>query len=125
MNFEVLTNLVGIFFNINFSKWSVTQRTNLTTQLQSGIRYFDFRVALKLEKCKGIQSNSFVDIHPCFYIVHGQYANKVNMELETIKSYLIDHPKEAVVIDFQHFYKFNSTTYAIFAEMVEKVYYDC
>ncbi|VUZ40366.1 unnamed protein product [Hymenolepis diminuta] len=86
MNFEVLTSLVGIFFNINFSKWSVTQRTNLTTQLQSGIRYFDFRVALKQERCKGIKSNSSVDIYSCFYIVHGQYANKVNMELETIKS---------------------------------------
>ncbi|VDL57593.1 unnamed protein product [Hymenolepis diminuta] len=121
MNFEVLTSLVGIFFNINFSKWSVTQRTNLTTQLQSGIRYFDFRVALKQERCKGIKSNSSVDIYSCFYIVHGQYANKVNMELETIKRYLIDHPKEAVVIDFQHFYKFDDATYAIFAEMVEKM----
>nr|CDS33905.1 Phospholipase C [Hymenolepis microstoma] len=121
MNLDILTSFFSIFFNIKFNKWSVTQRTNLTTQLQSGIRYFDFRVALKREGCKGIQSKSSVETYPCFYIVHGQYANRVNVELEEIKGYLVDHPKEVVVIDFQHFHKFDDTANGVFAEMVKKI----
>ncbi|VDN96369.1 unnamed protein product [Rodentolepis nana] len=124
MNLEILATVFSIFFNIKFDKWTVTQRTNLTTQLQSGIRYFDFRVAFKREGCKGIQSNASMEIYPCFYIVHGQYANRVDVELEEIKSYLLDHPKEVVIIDFQHFYKFDTAANAVFVEMVEKIFGD-
>lgn len=121
MIFETLTGFFSFFFGVQIFKWSVTQETNLTTQLQSGIRYFDFRVALKHDTCNGFWSNSSADIYPCFYIVHGQYANRVDYELEVIKNFLIDHPKEVVIIDFQHFHDINGTEKLIFMEMIEKV----
>ncbi|KAM7537490.1 hypothetical protein Aperf_G00000061262 [Anoplocephala perfoliata] len=120
MDFETLADLFSLVFNVQIPSWSVTQETNFTTQLQAGIRFFDFRVALKHDTCEGLWSNSSADIYPCFYIVHGQYANRVNYELEIIKNFLTDHPKEVIIIDFQHFYSTDENTMRIFMEMVEK-----
>lgn len=75
------------------ARWSRTQDASLLEQLSTGIRYFDLRV-----------------IHRCedslFYFVHGQYAKEVSEELFHIKSFLQDHPKEVVLLDFNHFYCF-------------------
>ncbi|VDK40866.1 unnamed protein product [Taenia asiatica] len=124
MSFEFLTRLLGLFFDIPFSKWSVTQGTNLTTQLQSGIRYFDMRVAVNRYSCVELSSNSSTDIYPCFFLVHGQYANRVSEELETIKSFLEHHPKEVVIIDFQHFHGLNESLKSVFTDLIREVFGD-
>lgn len=125
MSFEFLTRLLGLFFDIPFSKWSVTQRTNFTTQLQSGIRYFDMRVAMNRHFCANLSSNSSNDIYSCFFLVHGQYANRVSEELETIKIFLEHHPKEVVIIDFQHFHGLNESLMLVFTDMVREVSLIC
>ncbi|KAH9283365.1 PI-PLC X domain-containing protein 3 [Echinococcus granulosus] len=121
MNYKSLIKVLGLFFKIPYFKWSVTQKTNFTTQLQSGIRYFDMRVAIKRQSCVGLLSNSSIDIYPCFFLVHGQYANRVSEELETIKSFLKHHPKEVAIIDFQHFYGLDESLKSIFKDLIKKV----
>ena len=72
-------------------RWSTTQTLSITKQLQSGIRYFDFRIAKK-PKCDDV------------FLLHGLYGHKVETELAAIRSFLKDHPKEVVLIDCNHFY---------------------
>ncbi|KAL5109683.1 PI-PLC X domain-containing protein 3 [Taenia crassiceps] len=122
MSFEFLTSLLGLFFDVSFSKWSLTQGTNFTTQLQSGIRYFDMRVAINRHCCVELSSNSSTGIYPCFFLVHGQYANRVSVELETIKSFLQQHSKEVVIIDFQHFHGLNKSLKLVFTDLVKEVF---
>ena len=121
MDFDFLISLLGFFFDIPIAKWSVTQKTNLTTQLQSGIRYFDMRVAIYPSNCGEGIDNSSTNIYSCFYIVHGQYANRVIKELKVIRNFLQQHPKEVVILDFQHFYKTNDYLKVIFKELVAQV----
>ncbi|KAK2177335.1 hypothetical protein NP493_605g01020 [Ridgeia piscesae] len=72
-------------------RWSTTQTLSITKQLQSGIRYFDFRIAKK-PKCDDV------------FLLHGLYGHKVETELAAIRSFLKDHPREVVLIDCNHFY---------------------
>jgi len=72
-------------------RWTKTQTLDLTNQLMSGIRYFDFRVASKLS------DNDF-------YFCHGLYGPKIVELLAQIKAFLIENPHEIVFLDFQHFY---------------------
>ncbi|VDM33540.1 unnamed protein product [Hydatigera taeniaeformis] len=122
MSFGFLTRVLGLFFDIPFSKWSVTQNTNFTTQLQSGIRYFDMRVAMDKHTCVNSHPNFSSDIYTCFFLVHGQYANRVSEELKTIKSFLEHHPKEVVIIDFQHFHGLNESLKSVFTDLVKEVF---
>ena len=73
-------------------KWSITQSLDITAQLQAGIRYFDLRIAAK----KG--SNE------CF-CVHGLYGANIDDILKDISRFLDKHPKEVVLLDFNHFYE--------------------
>ncbi|XP_078596087.1 PI-PLC X domain-containing protein 3-like isoform X1 [Branchiostoma floridae x Branchiostoma japonicum] len=72
-------------------RWSVTQDICFMEQLNDGVRYFDFRVA-------GRKSDSSL------YFVHGLYGSKVESALLEIAQYLNTHPKEVVLLDFNHFY---------------------
>lgn len=66
-----------------------TQEVDTVTQLEMGVRYFDLRVRKKDGK---------------LYIFHGPLTGA---EFEPIlygfKSFLVDHPSETVILDFQHF----------------------
>nr|CDS27210.1 PLC phosphodiesterase TIM beta alpha barrel domain [Hymenolepis microstoma] len=88
-----ILRLLGDFGKVVSSQWGRTQDANLPEQLSAGIRYFDLRVMRR-------QSNSL------FYFVHGQFAETLSTELLTIHSFLQDHPKEVVILDFNHLYCF-------------------
>lgn len=70
--------------------WVVTQQGDVTEQLMNGIRYFDFRVCLHEEE---------------FMFCHGVFSGESLQPLRDIKAFLDDHPKEVVILDFQHIYR--------------------
>ena len=108
-----------------FFKWSVTQWTGFTTQLQNGIRYFDLRVAFGTKYCSQTVPDDASKIYGCFYFVHGLYASRVADEFKKIRKFLDEHPKEVVILDFQHFYAMDKQKKAIFTRLVEEVMRAC
>lgn len=74
-------------------KWSVTQNLTFKEQLESGIRYFDLRVSSK-------PGETGQEI----YFIHGLFGIKVRDGLKEINTFLEQHPKEVIFLDFNHFY---------------------
>ncbi|KAL1122206.1 hypothetical protein AAG570_003611, partial [Ranatra chinensis] len=72
-------------------RWCVTQKYTITEQLNLGIRFFDFRVSVKVEDDN-------------FYFVHGMYGEEINGPLNDILRFLQDRDNEIAILDFQHFY---------------------
>ncbi|KAM7537387.1 hypothetical protein Aperf_G00000072214 [Anoplocephala perfoliata] len=81
------------------ARWGRTQDANLSEQLSAGIRYFDLRVLHR-------ESDNV------FYFVHGQFAKDLLTELFNIRLFLREHPKEVVILDFNHLYRFQSDTFS-------------
>lgn len=63
-------------------------------QLESGIRYFDLRTAYNKHDNQ-------------LFFVHGVYCIDITQPLEELVKFLATHPKELVILDFQHFYDFS------------------
>ncbi|KAF5405346.1 PLC phosphodiesterase TIM beta alpha barrel domain [Paragonimus heterotremus] len=84
-------------------RWTVTQSVDVIDQLQGGIRYFDLRVCVRKAGTKHSTAN--VDE---FILVHGQYATPVAKELPKIVQFLRDHPREVILLDFNHRYEFQT-----------------
>ncbi|CAG5115216.1 unnamed protein product, partial [Candidula unifasciata] len=82
---------MGGFVDSVILRWAQCQRLNFTQQLLSGIRYFDLRVSTKPDSDE-------------FFLVHTVYAAKVNELIEAVTSFLDSHPREIVLLDFNHFY---------------------
>lgn len=74
--------------------WSINQYDTVKEQLNGGIRYLDLRVATKSNDDK-------------IYFLHGLYGSEVGNPLREINDWLDAHPQELVILDLQHFYKFN------------------
>jgi hypothetical protein len=72
-----------------FAKWSRVQNKDITEQLCGGVRYFDLRVAWDGER---------------FRIVHGLWGGSVDAVVEAVDRFLTEHPREVVLLDFNHFY---------------------
>ncbi|KAH9505111.1 PI-PLC X domain-containing protein 2 [Bulinus truncatus] len=92
---EQLANnpLIGQMAKGVIYRWAVCQSLDFTNQLLSGIRYFDLRVATKPDS---------QDI----FCVHQLYGPKITDFTDAVNKYLSDHPREIVLIDFNHFYNF-------------------
>lgn len=71
--------------------WSRCQKVGIGEQLKLGIRYFDFRVAFRSESGE-------------FHAVHGLFGPKVTEMVLEILEFVSDHPKEILILDFNHFY---------------------
>ncbi|VDM34320.1 unnamed protein product [Hydatigera taeniaeformis] len=95
--------LLGKFGKSLSARWGRTQSVGLSEQLAAGIRYFDLRVIRR-------------DIDDLCYFVHGQFAKEVSEELVSIRSFLQEHPKEVVLLDFNHLYSFFTPDSASFLE---------
>ncbi|KAK6628438.1 hypothetical protein RUM43_002252 [Polyplax serrata] len=72
--------------------WSQGQQEDVARQLALGIRYFDVRLVVHKNEIR---------------ISHGLYGGKILHFLEIINEFLSSHPKEIVILDFQHFYQFD------------------
>ncbi|CRK99941.1 CLUMA_CG013240, isoform A [Clunio marinus] len=76
-------------------RWAKTQKFSFRDQLNSGIRYFDLRVAANDEEDEKV------------YFVHGLFCEEVTQPFNELLKFLREHPKEFVILDFQHFYNFS------------------
>ncbi|CAF0988469.1 unnamed protein product [Adineta steineri] len=79
--------------------WSITQNLTFAEQLYIGIRYFDLRV------CR--TTDSKLSSKSPFTFTHGLLGGLVREGLEEINEFLNKHPKEIILLDFNHFYDFN------------------
>ncbi|KAK6192498.1 hypothetical protein SNE40_003952 [Patella caerulea] len=73
-------------------RWAKTQNMNFCQQLKAGIRYFDLRVTTK-------------PYTEDLYFHHTLYADKVEPSLRDMNTFLDAHPKEVIILDFNHFNK--------------------
>ena len=74
-------------------QWAKTQHHPVHTQLQDGIRYLDLRIEKTSSGWKtfhGLLSNCFIDV------------------LDDIARFANDHPREIVIVDFQHLVNFTT-----------------
>ncbi|VDO33667.1 unnamed protein product [Onchocerca flexuosa] len=92
-------------------RWAITQRFSVTKQLYAGVRYFDIRLIIPLStKLNGVR------------VLHALYGNCIEQLLLYINIFLDTHPREIVILDFNHLYNFNSSEYIKFLKMVESVF---
>ena len=87
--------------------WSITQESNISDQLKQGIRYFDLRVAYEESTKK-------------FYVVHGLYGSTYSTLFEEFKQFVQEHPKEVLILDFNHLYDFKTEQYSTFMKLIEQ-----
>lgn len=78
--------------------WSINQEENVKDQLDGGIRYLDLRVATKAGDNR-------------IYFLHGLYGAEIGQPLRAVNDWLNEHPNEAIIVDFQHFYNFDEASH--------------
>ena len=83
--------------------WGITQTLTIYQQLMAGIRYLDLRVALRKEDNQ-------------FRVLHGLYGIAIEEALEDVKRFMVKHPKEIVILDFNHFYNMDCTAHQRLAD---------
>ncbi|CAM3469165.1 MULTISPECIES: immunoglobulin-like domain-containing protein [Saccharibacillus] len=99
--------------------WSMTQAVPIKEQLNQGIRYFDLRVA------PNVWNNLFSGYHvqpDNLRTLHGLYGESANDEMfANIRTFLNapGHEKEIVILDFQHFYEMQNSSYATLIKRLE------
>ena len=90
-------------------RWGKTQSLNLTEQLKRGIRYLDIRLM------KGIDH--------VWHVSHGIAGMTLTEALQQIKSFLLTHKKEVVLLDLNHvqsnIHKNNETQRSILKEVLD------
>lgn len=107
---KVVAILAAMFGPITRSivkRWSVTQNLSFRDQLQLGIRYFDLRIST----WKGKES---------LYFVHGLFCCSVIQGLKQILQWLQEHPKEVVLLDFNHFYDMTDKQHSTLIKMISE-----
>lgn len=89
-------------------RWSQTQNLIVKDQLKEGARYFDLRVGPNqwYNAWRGFQLQE-----TNLRTMHGVYGESVDPILADIDSFLDAHPKEIVILDFQHFYDMTNNSY--------------
>ncbi|XP_055916022.1 PI-PLC X domain-containing protein 2 [Eupeodes corollae] len=86
---EQSTRRLNYIFPWFVRRWAITQSADVLQQLKLGVRFFDLRICQNEEK---------------FYYCHGLYSMTIIDPLLEIINFLESHPKEFVILDFQHFY---------------------
>lgn len=89
--------------------WSITQHDDVRAQLNGGIRYLDLRVARK---------NDTNEI----YFLHGLYGAEIDKPLRDVADWLSSHPGEILILDFQHFYKFDEALHDTLIGIIENIF---
>lgn len=88
--------------------WLLTQQYTIRQQLEHGIRYFDIR------------TNRREDGR--FMFCHGLYACEDLQPLEEINSFLNSHPKEVVILDFQHVYNCDREEHQKYCNLIISIF---
>ena len=85
-NFPVIGALIDYTI---IKAWSVAQTSDITGQLYQGVRFFDLRFA--------------PDSNGDFRVCHGLFGSLLSDVLNQINTFLNDHPKEIVLLEFTFF----------------------
>ena len=104
-----LIKIFGDFGKEVIYKWAITQSLSFTDQLKAGIRYFDLRVATKEET-------------EDLYFAHNLYGHKIEDSMNEIKQFLDEHPKEIVLLDFNHFYGMTEFKHKQFLSLLLEIF---
>ncbi|KAL7301086.1 hypothetical protein TKK_0006355 [Trichogramma kaykai] len=106
---QMLGRCLSILMRPIVFNWSVNQEISVREQLDGGIRYLDLRVAVKTSEDK-------------IYFLHGLYGAEISQPLQDVADWLSTHPNEIIILDFQHFYKFNYQHHASLIEFIKQVF---
>lgn len=87
--------LAGIVTAAIIAGWAKAQGLSTKKQLEAGIRYLDLRV---------VRDKS------SYYICHAMYSCKVDEVIKEVKAFIEAHPKEIIILDFNHLYQFDTDT---------------
>ncbi|AQR64020.1 hypothetical protein BXU06_02300 [Aquaspirillum sp. LM1] len=85
--------LVGLGVMDVIARWAKAQGKNIAGQLAGGIRYLDLRV---------VRTGKQYDT------CHSLYGASMNEVIHQTKTFLAQHPKELVILDFSHLYNMDS-----------------
>ncbi|XP_069101291.1 PI-PLC X domain-containing protein 3-like [Argopecten irradians] len=91
-----LTRMFGTAGKDTLCRWALTQNLTVSQQLEHGIRYLDCRV------CWSSKTHNF-------HFLHGLIGATVSKCLDEVNVFLEKHPKEVVILDFNHFYSMSNT----------------
>merc|ERR1719265_3098149 len=85
--------------------WAVAQdpRFDILAQLRDGVRYLDLRLALDPREVSKVKEEG-KDLTHAVFIVHSVWGTSVVDVIDQIAQFVSTHPKELVLLDFQHFY---------------------
>jgi hypothetical protein len=87
-----------------FRRLCQCQTKTMLEQLQAGVRYLDLRIARHAGSGR-------------YYTCHGVYCADMSAAMKEIGTFLTNHPKEIVVLDFNHLYEMDGH-HAEFLRMV-------
>uniref|UniRef100_A0A8C6TSZ2 Phosphatidylinositol-specific phospholipase C, X domain containing 3 n=1 Tax=Neogobius melanostomus TaxID=47308 RepID=A0A8C6TSZ2_9GOBI len=113
---ETVQNFVSVFGTVAkklMRKWLATQTMNFTSQLESGIRFFDLRISTKPR-----------DPDNELFFAHGLFSATVREGLEQISSFLSAHAREVVFLDFNHFYGVQNHHHEKLVAMLKEIFGD-
>ncbi|XP_072026187.1 LOW QUALITY PROTEIN: PI-PLC X domain-containing protein 3-like [Amphiura filiformis] len=111
---DTVRNLVSVFGATAkkiVHNWSVTQSLTFKEQLDHGIRYLDLRMSPRAHTSD-------------LFFVHGLFGNTVESGLREINEWLDAHPKEVVLIDFNHFYDMSAEDHQILVLQIQQIFGD-
>ncbi len=127
---DIEEGFLGLLSKIDFigalSGWAKAQKGTIYDQLCAGIRYFDLRVSngkfvtLILPKVPitTVEKGSIIKelevpnvVEKSQYISHSMISAKVEEIISDIKKFIDTHPKEIIILNFQHFYNMSTNDY--------------
>lgn len=92
-------------------RWSICQEDDLKTQLEKGIRYIDVRTI-------------YLKNQDDFFTLHRLYGQKSSVIFQQIADFLTKHPKEIIILDFNHLLQFTPALSARFTNLLFKIFGD-
>ncbi|XP_059819793.1 PI-PLC X domain-containing protein 1 isoform X1 [Hypanus sabinus] len=93
-------------------RWCTTQESNVTQQLEEGIRFFDLRIAHK-------PNDTTENLH----FVHGIYTTiTVQDAFKKIRDWLETHPKEVVILACRFFEGMNDQQHHQLIQKIENIF---
>lgn len=106
-----LATIAGPLVKDIFHKWSTCQSKTLRQQLEGGIRYFDMRIGRKPQT---------EDI----FVMHGLYGRKLEVDMQEMADFIKSHPKEVVLLDFNHMYEMDEPAHLSNVSMILETFGD-
>jgi len=89
-------------------RWSFTQHKDVEAQLHGGVRYFDIR-------CVSTGGN-------VIRVIHCLLGDNIINILTKVATFLQQHPRELVILDFQHLFNFSCTDHDYLIKSMQAIF---